>query len=290
MNHADQIDWTDSRTAEKQLLELEKAVTRDIGGLFIKLRERLGDDCEQFFDLLNTDRRREWLIGARLALKRSRLAAPFGNPSEAATEIRALKLAQAAVQRQLETAQHDLIAARKALAGRITALENNFQQAQKSTRATRLYELDLDNCRQNRQNSRLRGKLTDLRILLEIAEGRSIAADPDEFSPGELPVPEWRPNAGVARPVSPDELPTNVPTIVRDVARRVEDYLGKHPTGCMSKPEVSAAFPDCRPYLGEAYKHLHLSKRVQVDGWTLQLLTLPAVSARRHQKRRSDES
>lgn len=71
------------------------------------------------------------------------------------------------------------------------------------------------------------------------------------------------------RPVKADELPTDAPSHVQAVARRVEEHVRRFPGGQCQKGDVIAAFPTDRKYLPDAFKHLHLSKRVQVTGRTL---------------------
>ncbi|MFC5846709.1 hypothetical protein [Deinococcus petrolearius] len=66
------------------------------------------------------------------------------------------------------------------------------------------------------------------------------------------------------------EVVTHSPLSVEVVARAVEELVRRR--GPCQKPEVSAALPqNMRAYLSDAYRHLHSSRRVEVDGWQLRL-------------------
>lgn len=91
-------------------------------------------------------------------------------------------------------------------------------------------------------------------------------------TPRERPVPsptkpDWD-YAPVEQPkLKRGEVVTNSPLSVDIVARAVEDLVRRR--GPCRKPDVSAALPHMRAYLAAAYRHLHSSRRVQVDGWQL---------------------
>lgn len=87
---------------------------------------------------------------------------------------------------------------------------------------------------------------------------------PDAPAPAPAP-PAPRPQA---RRPAPDEVLTEFPEHVRDVADMVEAFVrGRGP--CV-KSDVSAALPpDVGKHLAAAYKHLHLSRRVEIRGVSL---------------------
>lgn len=73
----------------------------------------------------------------------------------------------------------------------------------------------------------------------------------------------------VNRKPSAQEVVTDVPFNVQTAARQVEEYVRRH--GPCLKGDVSSALPTLRRDLPDAYKHLHLSQRVQVKGVRLSL-------------------
>lgn len=121
----------------------------------------------------------------------------------------------------------------------------------------------------------LNREVSNLRAALREAEGKNRPARPPAIvqaaavqpAPADWdykPVPTQKPNRS--------EVVTDVPEQVRRVADRVEHYIRRHPRGVAKKPDVSSAFPSDRPYLAAAYRHLHASRRVRVNGWSLEAL------------------
>lgn len=110
-----------------------------------------------------------------------------------------------------------------------------------------------ENIRYNRLERHARDLQTELEITRGAPAGLALIA--------AAPTPAPR----VRRPR--DQVVTDAPFGVEAVARDVEDYVRRQ--GRCSKVDVSAAFPHARPYLSAVYRHLHASRRVHVDGYTL---------------------
>ena len=97
----------------------------------------------------------------------------------------------------------------------------------------------------------------------------ALAQRPIEPAPPPIP---YTPSPIRKRAVQRDELPTDCPRDVAAVARRVEELVKRHGGKCQ-KSDVSAAFPTDLKFLPDAYKHLHLSNRVRVTGFRLELVS-----------------
>lgn len=95
-----------------------------------------------------------------------------------------------------------------------------------------------------------------------------------EFPHPAAPAPDepatWDYQPATRRRVRPDEHAPNAPAFgVQTAARIVEETVRKHGGQC-SKVDVSTAHPHLT-CLADAYRHLHLSGRVIVQGMTLRL-------------------
>lgn len=98
---------------------------------------------------------------------------------------------------------------------------------------------------------------------------RRQAEAPRERPAPPLVRPDWD-YAPVEQPkLKRGEVVTGSPLSVEVVARAVEEFVRRR--GPCQKPEVSAALPHMRGYLAAAYRHLHGSRRVHVDGWQLRV-------------------
>lgn len=91
---------------------------------------------------------------------------------------------------------------------------------------------------------------------------------PQAPAPAEEPQEKWDYAPLKRRTPRRGEVVTNQPFAVEVVADQVEQFV-RHRGQCI-KPDVSAAFPQLRPYLAVAYRHLHASRRIRVDGWRLE--------------------
>lgn len=80
---------------------------------------------------------------------------------------------------------------------------------------------------------------------------------------------KWSHPAGKVRVARRDEAPTEAPTEVARIARRVEEFVRKAGGKC-SKSDVRAAMPT-EPHLSEVYRHLHNARRIRVTGMTLEV-------------------
>ena len=107
---------------------------------------------------------------------------------------------------------------------------------------------------------------------LQAAKGRPGPAapqpTPEAPSPSEDAPKPWD-YAPVKRYVpGPGEVVTDYPFGVEVVADQIEKFV-KHRGRC-AKSDVSAAFPQLRAHFAAAYRHLHASRRVHVQGRTLE--------------------
>lgn len=126
-----------------------------------------------------------------------------------------------------------------------------------------------------REISNLNAQIANLKRKVAEQE-RQIMRLQAKASPTPAPVAPARPDWDYApvetkRP-NRSEVIVAVPAQVARVADQIEHYVRRQPRRRCLKPDVSAAFPSDRPYLTAAYRHLHASRRVRVNGYQLEAL------------------
>lgn len=131
----------------------------------------------------------------------------------------------------------------------------------------------------HQESPRLREASARIKVLeqqLEAARRASLTAmlpPPPLPDPAPTAAPDWDYPQQKERRRRRDEVITHSPFSVEVVARQVEETVKQFGGRCM-KPDVSARLPaEARPHLPAAYKHLHASRRVRVDGWNLSIWT-----------------
>lgn len=131
----------------------------------------------------------------------------------------------------------------------------------------------------HQESPRLREANARIKVLeqqLEAARRASLTAmlpPPPLPEPTPPAAPDWDYPQQKERRRRRDEVITHSPFSVEVVARQVEETVKQFGGRCM-KPDVSARLPpEARPHLPAAYKHLHASRRVRVDGWNLSIWT-----------------
>ena len=130
----------------------------------------------------------------------------------------------------------------------------------------RRLRMDLHNTKQ--QLASKSAQLKDAKA--QLAQLRAAQGRPGPAAPQPTPeAPKPWDYAPVKRYVpGPGEVITDDPFGVAVVADQIEKFV-KHRGRC-AKSDVSAAFPQLRPHLTTAYRHLHASRRVRVQGRTLE--------------------
>jgi CRP-like cAMP-binding protein len=118
-----------------------------------------------------------------------------------------------------------------------------------------------------REVSNLQGQLRHAESKL-----RALPAKPEPIHPPVANTPDWDYKPVQRRKQGKSEVVTETPEQIRRVANRIEQHVRRFPKGRCTKADVSAAFPSDRSYLATAYKHLHASNRVRVDGQNLEAL------------------
>lgn len=103
-----------------------------------------------------------------------------------------------------------------------------------------------------------------------LRQERQATQTPAPALPVEPPAPaDWDYPEQKRRRVKRDEVVTESPFAVEVIARQIEETVKQFGGRCR-KPDISARMPpEARAHLSAAYRHLHASRRVRVDGWDL---------------------
>lgn len=253
-----------------QLVGISENTRAENTDRFVVFRDGLSEEDRQvFYALLDSQAQIEWAIGARYVLKALR-------GQEAAAELAKLREQRLAeklekqdeIQRQAKDWQEHKLALKTANL-RINTLEFDLARAKEVTKPPKPH-FDGESVRRlnaqiGEQNQEIRNLKWQLLQALRSEHPQQIAG----LTPPPEPAPDWDYKPQRVRPMQRGEVITPDPFGVEVVARQVEAFVTRH--GKCMKPDVSAALsPDVRGLLSQAYRHLHASRRIHVDGWLLQ--------------------